>query len=113
MAAKQRQRPLPSGETFFTPGATGFRRLVERRSSAPLLFLHQLPGWIVPLAFVAVLVAGFAVKGWVGAAFLAALGAFLGWFSYLSWPSLGVPGRLLRVCAIAAVIALAVAQGVR
>jgi Family of unknown function (DUF6703) len=114
MAAQQpRRRPLSKGETFFTPGATGVRRQVERRSAAPLVFLHQLPRWVVPLALLAVLIVGFAVKGWIGAAALAALAAFLGWFSYLSWPSLSVSGRLLRVVVIAAVTVLAVLQAIR
>lgn len=113
MAAHPPRRPLPNGETLFTPGATGFRRQVERRSVAPLVFLHQLPGWIVPLAFVVVLIIGFAVTGWVGAIALLLLAAFLGWFSYLSWPSIQLSGRLLRGLAITTVVALAVAQAVR
>ncbi len=61
----------------------------------------------------AALIAGFTVPGWIGAAVLAALAVFLGWFSYLSWPSLAASGRLLRGTALAAVLALAVIQGVR
>jgi hypothetical protein len=108
-----RRRPLPKGETFFTPDATGFRREVERRSAAPLLYLHQLPGWIVPIAFVAVLIAGLAVKGWIGGAALAVIAAFLGWFSYLSWPTLSAPGRLLRAATITVLIVLVFIQGTR
>ena len=114
MAAHQpRRRPLPKGETLITPGAKGFRGQVERRSAAPLVYLHQLPGWVVPLAFIAVLVVGLAVKGWVGAAGLSLVAAFLGWFSYLSWPVLELPSRLLRGAVIIAVIALAVSQAIR
>ncbi|MGE5288973.1 MAG: DUF6703 family protein [Micromonosporaceae bacterium] len=108
-----RRRPLPKGETFFTPDATGLRREVERRSAGPLVFLHQLPGWAVPLAFVAVLVTGLAVKGWIGAAALAVVTASLGWFSYLSWPSLEAPGRMLRAATIIALIVLVIIQGTR
>ncbi|HKB31139.1 MAG TPA: DUF6703 family protein [Streptosporangiaceae bacterium] len=111
MAAHQpRRRPLPEGETFFTPGATGMRRRVEQRSAAPLVFLHGLPRWIVPLALLAVLIVGFTVPGWVGGVVLAAVAVFLGWFSYLSWPSLTVSARLLRAVTIAAVIAVAIVQ---
>lgn len=113
MAAHPPRRPLPNGEAFFTPGATGLRRQVERRSAAPIVFLHQLPGWIVPLAFVAVLIIGFVVTGWVGAIALLFLAAFLGWFSYLSWPSIQLGGRLLRGLALTAVVVLAIAQAVR
>ena len=67
----------------------------------------------LPIALLAALIAGFTVPGWIGAAVLAALAVFLGWFSYLSWPSLPTSGRLLRGVTIAAVLALAVVQGVR
>ncbi len=114
MAAHQPpRRPPRTGETLITPGAKGFRRHVERRSAAPLIFLRQLPGWVVPLAFVAVLVVGLAVKGFVGTAALVLVAAFLGWFSYLSWPAVELPGRLLRGSVIIAVLALAVSQAVR
>ncbi len=54
MAAHQpRRRPLPKGDAFFTPGATGMRREIERRSAAPLVFLHGLPRWILPVALLA------------------------------------------------------------
>jgi len=114
MAAHQpRRRPLPKGATFFTPGATGLRRGVERRSAAPLVFLHRQPVWFAPVALAALLVTGFAFPGWLGAAALAVLAVFLGWFSYLSWPSLPVSGRLLRVAVLAAVIVLGVIQATR
>jgi len=86
------------------------RRRVEQRSAAPLVFLHGLPRWIVPLALLAVLIVGFTVPGWVGGVVLAAVAVFLGWFSYLSWPSLTVSARLLRAVTIAAVIAVAIVQ---
>jgi Family of unknown function (DUF6703) len=98
---------------FHTPDATRLRREVERRSAAPLLYLHQLPGWVVPIAFVAVLIAGLAVKGWAGSAALAVIAAFLGWFSYLSWPSLSAPGRLLRLATLTALLVLLIVQGTR
>lgn len=114
MAAHQpRRRPLPKGDTFFTPGATGLRREVERRSAASLVYLHQLPRWVLPLVLVAVLITGFAVPGWGGAAAFAVLAALLGWFSYLSWPSLTGTTRLLRAVVITAVLVAAIYQGAR
>jgi glycerol-3-phosphate acyltransferase PlsY len=109
-AHQPRRRPLPKGEAFFTPGATGMRRRIERRSAAPLVFLHDLPKWILPLVLLAALIVGFTVRGWIGGAALAAIAVFLGWFSYLSWPSLAASGRLLRGVVIAAVLALAIIQ---
>jgi len=112
-AHQPRRRPLPRGETFFTPGATGLRRRIERRSAAPLVFLHGLPRWALPTALLAALIAGFIVQGWIGAVVLAALAVFLGWFGYLSWPSLTASGRLFRGTLLAALLALAIIQGVR
>jgi hypothetical protein len=109
-AHQPRRRPLPKGDEFFTPGATGLRRGIERRSAAPLVFLHGLPRWILPIALLAALIAGFTVPGLVGCAVLAAVAVVLAWFSYLSWPMLATPARLLRCATIAAVLAIAVVQ---
>ncbi|GAB2472358.1 hypothetical protein GCM10027187_45920 [Streptosporangium sandarakinum] len=90
-------RPLPPGEHFLTPGATGLRRTVERRSAAPLVFLFGLPRWILPALLVVLLLVGFAVpSAWGGVAVLPVL-AFVVWLAYMSWPSLGMKGRVLRV----------------
>ena len=108
-----RRRPPPKGETFLTPGATGMRRRIERRSAAPLVFLHGLPRWVLPLALLAALIVGFAVPGLAGGIALAVVAVILGWFGYLSWPMLATPARLLRWATVAAVLAIAVVQVVR
>jgi Family of unknown function (DUF6703) len=112
-AHQPRRRPLPKGETFYTPGASGLRRGIERRSAAPLVFLHGLPKWVLPLALLAALIAGFTVPGAAGGAALAAVAVILGWWAYLSWPMLAAPARLLRCATIVAVLAIAVIQVVR
>jgi hypothetical protein len=104
---QQAKRPLPAGEQFFTPGATGLRQKIEQRSAAPLVFLFQLPRWIAPVALVVLLLVGFAVPSfWGGLAVLPVLG-FVGWLAYMSWPSLGVGGRILRVALFTFLILLA------
>lgn len=101
------KRPLPAGEQFFTPGATGLRQKVEQRSAAPLVFLFQLPRWIAPVVLVALMLAGFAVSSfWGGVAVLPVIG-FVGWLAYMSWPSLGNGGRLMRVALLTFLILLA------
>jgi hypothetical protein len=103
---QQAKRPLPPGEQFFTPGATGLRRKVELRSAAPLVFLFQLPRWIAPVLLVVLLLVGFAVPSfWGGVAVLPVLG-FVGWLAYMSWPSLGAGGRLMRVALLTFLILL-------
>ncbi len=90
-------RPLPAGEQFFTPGATGFRRAVELKSAAPLVFMFQLPRWILPVVMVILLLAGLAVPDWRGALAVLPVLAFVVWLAYLSWPSLRPGGKLMRV----------------
>lgn len=94
----RRGRPLPAGERFFTPGATGSRRRVEERSAAPITFLFvQVPRWVVPVVMVGLLLAGFAVPAWWGGVAVLPVIAFVGWLAYLSWPSLRTGGKVLRV----------------
>ncbi|GGO07705.1 hypothetical protein GCM10010116_15520 [Microbispora rosea subsp. aerata] len=91
------RRPLPPGEQFFTPGATGLRAEVERRSAAPLVFLFQQPRWLTPLVMVALLITALVVPDWRGGVAVLPVLAFITWLAYLSWPSLRPVGRLLRV----------------
>jgi hypothetical protein len=106
-------RPLPPGNSLYTPGASDSRRTLERSSARPLVLLHQLPVWVVPLLLAALLIAGLAVPGLVGAMALVLVAAFLGWLAALSWPRLTPSGRLLRVAAVAGVLVIAGIQAVR
>ena len=108
-----RGRPLPRGTSLYTPGASDARRTLERSSARPLVLLHQLPVWVVPIVLTALLVTGLAVPGWIGAVALVLVAGFLGWLAALSWPRLAPGPRLLRVAAIACVLAAAGIQAVR
>ena len=90
-----------------SPAVGGLRRTVERWSATPLVFLHQLPRWVLPLTLIALLLAGMLGTGWVGATAMLMLAALLGWLAYLSWPSTPLPGRLLRLGAVVVLILLA------
>lgn len=92
--------------------AGGLRRAVTRWSATPLVFLHQLPRWVLPLALVALLLAGMLGTGWVGAAALFVLAALLAWLAYLSWPSTPIAGRLLRIGAFVVLVLLAAGHAV-
>lgn len=107
-SSRQRRRPLPPGQTLYTPAASPARRAVEQRSAAPMVFLHQLPAWLLPLVAVALLITGLAVGGVIGAVALCAVALILGWLAAVSWPRLGAAGRLGRIAAVALVLALAV-----
>ena len=106
-------RPLPRGTSLYTPGASDTRRALERSSARPLVLLHQLPVWVVPFVLAALLIAGLAVPGWLGAVALVLVAGFLGWLAAMSWPRLTPGGRLLRVAAVAGVLVVAGIQAVR
>jgi hypothetical protein len=110
---RQRVRPLPKGDSLYTPSASPARQAAERRSAKPLLFLHQLPTWVAPLVLVALLITGLAVRGPRGAVALCGVAAVLGWLATLSWPRLSANGRLGRILAIAVVLAVAGYQAAR
>jgi hypothetical protein len=105
--ARARRAPLPAGEQFFTPGATGLRRSLELKSAAPLVFLFQLPRWVTPVLMVVLLLAGLAVTGWPGAVAVLPVLAFVLWLAYLSWPTLRPGARLLRVALVTFLVLLA------
>jgi hypothetical protein len=86
---------------------------MERSSARPLVLLHQLPRWVVPILAAGLLVVGLTVPGWGGAAALVLVAAFLGWLAALSWPALNANGRLLRLAAVAGVLVLAVIRAIR
>ena len=94
-------------EQFFTPGAGGLRKAVEQRSAVPLTFLStQVPRWVAPVVLVIFLLAGLAVTNPLGAVAVLPVLAFVCWLAYLSWPSLRIGGRLLRIVVIAFLVAL-------
>jgi len=89
-----------------TPG----QRRLAAASHPVLLRLHALPGWVVPLATLALLLAGLFAGGVIGFVCLAVLGTFLGWLLALSWPALAPGGRLLRLTTVLAILAAAAFQ---
>ncbi len=111
--ARRRPRPLPKGDTLFTPNASAARQATERRSARPLLYLYQLPAWLPPVVLAVLLVVGLAVRGPAGALALGAVAAVLAWLASLSWPRLTTFGRAGRLLAIAVVIAVAGYQASR
>ena len=104
-------RPAPARPG--TPGASGTRQAVERFSARPLVFLHQMPRWVLLLIVLGLLISGFAVPGWIGATALLLVGILLGWLAYLSWPSINAQGRVLRVVALACMVVIVVWQARR
>jgi hypothetical protein len=105
-------RPVPAGG-FGTPGASETRQAVERFSARALVFLQQLPRWVLLLVVLGLMITGFFVHGVIGAVALLLVGIFLGWLAYLSWPRVNLSGRALRVIAVTCMVVLAVWQARR
>ncbi len=80
---------------------------MERASAGPLVVLSRTPRWLLATLVAAVLVAGLALRGPVGAACLLLLAAFLSWLLLLAWPALRPTGRWLRVGVVVLVLAAA------
>lgn len=107
----RKPRPLPRGNSLFTPDATPARASVEQRSATTLLWLHQLPAWLPPVLAVALLVAGLAMHGWPAAIALFGLAAVLAWLAAISWPRLSVSGRALRIVVPVLIVVAGVIRG--
>jgi hypothetical protein len=89
------------------------RQSIERLSLRPAAYLRALPRWLPPALIALLFVGGLAVRGWGGAVMLLVVTAFLAWLAVLSWPRLQPQTRLLRVVALAALLALCVWQALR
>ena len=111
-------RPVPAGrpgpaDRPGQPGASETRQAVEGVSARPLVFLTQLPRWVLLLIVLGLLISGFAVPGWIGAIALLVVGILLGWLAYLSWPSLNTSGRLGRIVALVCMVVIVIWQARR
>lgn len=74
--------------------------------------IHDLPRWILFLAFIGLAMGGALLPSWFGAACLLLLGAFLGWLTYLAWPSLDRSKRLTRLLVLGVVVGAALVRGI-
>ncbi len=89
------------------------RQSIERLSLRPAAYLRHLPRWLPAVVIAALFVGGLAVRGWGGAVMLLVVTAFLAWLAVLSWPRLQPLTRVLRVVALAALLALCAWQALR
>jgi len=67
----------------------------------------------VPVGFAVLVFAGLTLRGPVGAVALGLAAVFLGWLALVSWPRLPARGRLGRMVVVAAILVIAVIQGLR
>lgn len=88
------RRPTP------TP-ATGLRPKAEQLSEPALRWLTARPAFLLPACSLLLLVAGLAAPPRIGVPLLVVLGLLVGWLSFLSWPAVGRPARILRAVMLA------------
>jgi hypothetical protein len=86
------------------------RLAVEKRSTPVLVWLHSRPKAVVPLLSLLLLIGGLALPVPYGLVCLAVLAAFVCWLTYLSWPAIVGPARVVRVATIGLIV---VAAGAR
>lgn len=90
--------------------ASDARRTLERRSAGPLLMLHRLPKWVIPILMVALLLLGLLIpSNWAGI-FIVLIAVFLGWLLALSWPVILPGSRLFRLLVIVLVAGVGIAK---
>lgn len=104
MTSSRRDVPGPASR----PPATGARREVERRSAVLLVWLSQRPRWLVPLATAALLAGVVFLPSGPALGCLVVVVALVGWLSYLSWPAVAGPQRLVRVATLLLLLAVGV-----
>lgn len=86
------------------------RRAVERRSAAPLTYIHGLPRVLPFLVMLTVFAAGLFISGPVGTLLLTVVAVALGWLLYLSWPVVTPGSRLLRLLVVGLIAGAAVSR---
>ena len=87
-----------------TPPSTGLRAAIERRSAPLLVLLSRQPKLLIPVVSFLLLLGGLALPAVYGAVCLALLLILVGWLSYLSWPVVVGPARLVRVATVALIL---------
>lgn len=102
-------RPLSSRPQQAPPTTTSqARRSLEVKSAGPLLILHRLPKWLIPIIMAVFLLLGLVIDAaWAGI-FILAIAVFLAWLLALSWPVILTGSRVFRTLVIAVVAAVGV-----
>lgn len=101
-------KPLPPGDSFFTPHASPLRRSVERASAPILVLFHRVPRPVFGLFPLLLLVLGAFLPVPIALVCLALALLLLSWLAFLSWPHASGAQRVLRLVVPGLVVAIAV-----
>jgi hypothetical protein len=99
-------RPLPPGDTFFTPNAGPTRRAVERKLAIPLLWLHGQSRLLVGVLPLVLVIAVAVITGPLVLIPGIPLIAFVGAIHYLAWPAISPGARTIRMLVLLLIVAL-------
>ena len=102
-------RPLSSKPQQAPPATTSqARRTLEVKSAGPLLILHRLPRWLIPIIMAVFLLLGLLIdQAWAGI-FILAIAGFLAWLLALSWPVILTGSKIFRTIVIVVVAVVGV-----
>lgn len=80
-------------------------------TTAPMLArISALPKLVLPVTIGILVIVGLALGGVAGLVCVLVVAALLGWLLAVFWPVTPKPGRVLRLLAIAALVAMGIAQ---
>ncbi len=102
------RRPAPAPQPSAPPEPVVNR--VAASTAPALARLSRLPKAFLPVLVAVSVIAGLALQGIVGLLILVAVVALLGWLLAAFWPMIPTPGRVIRVGALVAVLAIGVLQ---
>jgi hypothetical protein len=85
---------------------------IRRHSAVFLVYVHQLPRWVPLIVLPALLVAGLAIPGVIGAVALILL-ALMVWFLFMAAPARNPAHRALRLAVPLVLVAVAIVKLVR
>ncbi|MHC8497046.1 MAG: DUF6703 family protein [Actinomycetes bacterium] len=104
--------PTPDREGSSTPKGNGGQDSALHRISMPIMrTLTRLPRWLLLVLTGLFLLLGLIQTGdllWLGVVFLSIVTIFFAWLLALSWPVVGVSGRILRLLVVAALVGITI-----
>lgn len=107
------KRPLPGGDSFFTPRASPLRQEIERASAPLLVVFHRLPRPVFGILPLLLLVLGAFLPVPVALVCLVLALLLLSWLAFLSWPRATGAQKVMRLVVPGLVVLIAVLRVVR
>jgi hypothetical protein len=111
--ASGNKRPLPEGESFFTPHASPLRQQIERLSAPLLVLFHRLPRPVFGALPLLLLVLGAFLPLPFALVCLALALLLLSWLAFLSWPRSTGGQKVMRLVVPGLVVLIAILRIVR